>query len=68
MPPHSGLNVPRGHVPEIGVVLPSSQKCPAPHGPVHWRFVSPAVAPYLPAAHGCGPVAPSAHAKPFGQT
>eukprot|EP00966_Prymnesium_polylepis_P319486 7375944-Prymnesium_polylepis.2 len=55
------------HTPDVLLVLPSTQKCPCIHGPVHNTSVWPRVAPYLPAAHGAGVEVPGEHAKPTGQ-
>ena len=54
--------------PDALLVLPSMQKWPGMHGPVHSRVVCPGAPPYLPAAHNSGSDAPNSHAWPIGQS
>jgi hypothetical protein len=67
VPPMSRLYRPAGQTLDVLLVLPSPQKWPSAHGPLHSRLVWPGVAPYLPAAHGSGVEVPREHAKPSGQ-
>eukprot|EP00966_Prymnesium_polylepis_P082581 1912304-Prymnesium_polylepis.1 len=48
--------------PLVLLVLPSTQKWPWIHGPVHSRLFKPRDAPYRPAAQGVGVEEPRAHA------
>eukprot|EP00966_Prymnesium_polylepis_P152943 3533173-Prymnesium_polylepis.1 len=54
VPPISVRNLPMGQTPDVLLVLPLVQKCPARHGPVQSRLVCPRVTPNRPALHGSG--------------
>eukprot|EP00966_Prymnesium_polylepis_P333787 7389207-Prymnesium_polylepis.2 len=54
--------------PDVLLVLPSSQKWPGAHAPLHARLVWPGLDPKRPKAHNSGSNAPNAQKKPTGQT
>ncbi len=63
----AALYLPGGHGFAVDEAVPSGQKCPAAHPPVHAALVEPAE-PYLPAVHGEQFDAPSKLYVPGGHT